>query len=234
MTENVQNNQVEGLTEDEVYAKLQTEKLVKSKNKRKIATIIGLVFAFALAVVIIVLAVVPVSLKPKCISADFNSVQFYENGSIKGAILKAQPEQKNEYDMFVKTFNSSFAQPYISAIFSGALSDYTVDEEINKDFSSAKNDLMSSKCILISYENPKILTNQNGSQYVTVYNISKEPLTFDKMYIVVNEEEGFKDTKIYLNVDYTSTKEKDNALVVITLRANTYKIFEKWSSFIGG
>ena len=43
----------------------------------------------------------------------------------------------------------------------------------------------------------------------------------------INEKDAFADTKIYLNVKYPNGQEEK--LVVITIRANTSKIYKAWS-----
>ena len=45
-------SEYEGLSDDELYAKIQTQKLLKKKQNKKIATIVGMGFAFVLAVII--------------------------------------------------------------------------------------------------------------------------------------------------------------------------------------
>ena len=231
------------LSQDELYTKIETDKIVRAKKKKKIATLISLCAFFALAVVIIILATVPASLRPNCISNDFYQAKFYTSGSVDtavGSVLKA--DEKDKYDSLVKDLNNSFAQSYISAIFSGSLSRYDVKEQATQNFeTTAKTDIGSAKYIELLYSEAQTLTNRNGSKYRTTTISDSNPvevtITFKKVYIVVNEENGFKDTNIYICADYTKKNGDEvsneyGKYIKITLRANTYRIFENWGNYV--
>lgn len=229
------------LSNDEMYTKIETEKIVKAKSRKRIATLVALCAFFALAVVLIVLSTVPANLRPNCVSNNFYQANFYSSGSSDkvGSVLAA--DQKAKYDSLVGDLNESFAQPYISAIFSGALSKYDVIEEKFTSFeTAAKNEIGESKYIELLYTDAQTLTNKDGSKYQTTISTSKEvewTITFNKVYIVLNNENGFKDVNVYICADYTKrengTSSTDSGkFVKITLRANTYKIFENWDSYV--
>ena len=229
------------LSQDELYTKIETDKIVRAKKKKKIATLISLCAFFALAVVIIVLATVPANLRPNCISNDFYQAKFYTSGSVDtavGSVLKA--DEKDKYESLVKDLNESFAQSYISAIFSGSLSRYNVEEKKYNTFeTTAKTDIGSSKYVELLYSEAQTFTNRNGSKYQTNASTSdKWTITFKKVYIVIDEQNGFKDTNIYICADYTKKNGDEvsneyGKYIKITLRANTYKIFENWDSYVG-
>ncbi len=230
------------LSQDELYTKIETEKIVKAKKKKKIATLISLCAFFALAVVIIILATVPASLRPNCVSNDFYQAKFYTSGSTDavGSVLAA--DQKTKYESLVKDLNESFAQSYISAIFSGSLSRYDVKEQATQNFeTTAKTDIGSAKYVELLYSEAQTLTNRNGSKYRTTTISDSNPvevtITFKKVYIVVSEENGFKDTSIYICADYTKKNGDEvsneyGKYIKITIRANTYKIFENWDNYV--
>lgn len=229
------------LSQDELYTKIETDKIVRAKKKKKIATLISLCAFFALAVVIIVLATVPANLRPNCVSNDFYQAKFYTSGSTDaavGSVLKA--DEKDKYESLVKDLNESFAQSYISAIFSGSLSRYDVEEKKYNTFeTTAKTDIGSSKYVELLYSEAQTFTNRNGSKYQTNASTSdKWTITFKKVYIVIDEQNGFKDTSVYICADYTyddgeTTTQDNGKYIKITIRANTYKIFENWESYVG-
>ena len=232
------------LSQEEVYTKIETEKIVKAKKKKKIATIVSLCAFLALAVTIIVLATVPANLRPSCVSSDFYRVNFYNNYSSSAAGTAHKADHKEKYENFVNDLNKCFSESYISAIFSGSLSKYDVTEKKTSDFeSTAKKaeELGTSKYIELIYENAQVFTNRDGSKYQTKNSTSKVvewTISFKKVYIVVNEENGFKDTNIYICADYTKkegdteTVESSSKFIKVTLRANTYKIFENWDCYV--
>lgn len=228
-----ENNKTEDLSQDEVYAKVETDKLVKAKSRKKIATIAALSVFLAIAVVIILLTSIPVSLRPKCVSTDFESVSFYINSSSStpsGKILANQKEDATKKEKFLKAFDQAFSQSYFSALFSGALNQYEINDEILSSFSNAKESLKNTKYIDIKYSSNQVLTNKNGSQYVSKSKVTAEALTFDEVYIAVSQTNGMSEVTLYLCVDYPESKDK---LATIKVRGNTYKIFEQWDSFIG-
>ena len=96
----------EGLSDDEIYTKMQTEKLVQRKKKRKIITAVAMGFAFLLAFVVIILATVPVSLKPNCIDNNYTEVRLYNGGtSIDSAAATIIKEKEPErFEKFKKVF----------------------------------------------------------------------------------------------------------------------------------
>ena len=216
----MEENKVENLSEDETYAKIETEKLLRRKKKRKILTSIALGIALALAIVIIVLSSVPVSLKPVCLSNDFTSVQVFDGNDPKATIYN-DGSQKMQYNKFVNAVKTAFSQKYIAALFAGNLGDYDIEENFLDFYSSEFN---SGKYVKMHYGTAQKVTNKNGKPYLSRYRTSSDPLTFNNLYFVLNEENKFEDTKIYLNVTYPSGNE--NKLLVIKVKGNTSKIYD--------
>ena len=218
----MEENKVENLSQDETYAKLETEKLLKRKKQRRIWTSVALGVAFALAIVIIVLSTVPVSLKPACISNNFESVRIFDGSDSKATIYN-DGSQKEEYCTFVKAMKKAFSQTYMGAIFGGNLGEYDIEENF-LDFASASSEYTSGEYVKIHYENAQKVTNKNGKPYLSRYRTSSDPLTFKDAYFALSAEGGFENTKIYLNVSYPSGS--DNKLIVITVKGNTSKIYD--------
>ena len=69
---NIEKQNIEKpLTDDELYTKIQTEKLLKNQKVKKISIISVLSVVFALAIVIICLASIPLNLKPDFLNPEF-------------------------------------------------------------------------------------------------------------------------------------------------------------------
>ena len=224
----------EGLSDDEIYTKLQTEKLLKSKKKKRIITSVAMGIAFAIAVAIIVLATVPVSLKPRFIGDDYTTVKFYNGTSLYGPEASFDVEDER-FARFEKVFDDSFGQSYLTALFSGSLlaSSYEPDEK-HETYTTVMDYFISNNTpyVRLSYSTPKTLTYQNGKPYISLYaNANFDGVfTFTDVYIEVNSEEGFRDTKVVVSVYYPSDAEEH--AISITVRANTYKIYEVWNEFV--
>ena len=210
------------LSEEDEYAKVETEKLLRKKKKQRIWTIASLVCAFALAVVIIVLSVVPANLRPACVEANFQTIEFFTNSQSdgNGKIDKSDENMNANYDKFVKAFNDSFAQPYIAAIFSGTMSQYKIDETFS-DFSTAKNALKTQAYVVLKYAEDKTFTNKNGDIYKT---IAGSTLTFREVYLTINSQAEFADVTLYFNMSYSTGATAK--LVKLTVKADTSKIYK--------
>ena len=234
--------QYEGLSDDEKYAKIETDKMLARKQKKKIVTFASLCVAFCLAVCIIILAVVPVSLKPACLDNGFETVQFY-NGTIgvepNGTFVKGSAK----YEKFAKLYDQAFSQTYISAMLNGSLGSYEV-EEIQESVASvlgATGELVTEnkKYVHLKYTEDQVFTNQNGKAYKSsrIHNkYGKVKLTFKSAYLLIQEEEGVEKTEIYFVVNYpefndqtleqTGTKQY---LITVTVKADTSLIANAWT-----
>ena len=99
--EEVKNN-------DELYAKIETEKLIKEKKKKNIFTIVFLAVVFVLAVVIICLASIPLNLKPSFLKDESNigSVEIRVNETSTSIFN----DDTAEFNDFNKVLNDAFGQ----------------------------------------------------------------------------------------------------------------------------
>ena len=224
----------EKMSDDEAYAKLETEKLLHRKKKRKIITSIAMGLAFALAIVVIVLSTVPANLKPTCLEDDYVTVRFSDDaGTLYGGVYsKNEASQKKNFEKFEKLLDESFAQTYISAIFSGSLANQEFVEKISLSWNVAKEELLEKgqRFVSLEYENAKTLKYQNGDKFISAYYSKDTTVTFKNVWITVSDKEGFVDTKIYFNVSYP---DETNKLITFTVRANTYKIYKEFGSLVG-
>ena len=112
----VKNEQPKELTDDELYAQIQTEKLLKKKKVKRIVTFSSLCLAFVLAVCLIVLAVLPVSLKPRCAVDGFTTIELYHSTqTLDPDIVNAFNNtdlRKDKFDLFMEKYNESFKTSY--------------------------------------------------------------------------------------------------------------------------
>ena len=229
-----------GLTDDEIYTKLQTEKLVKRKKNKRIATFVGLCFSLALAVCVIVLAVVPVSMKPGCVNGGFSTVKLH-NGRYNPESVSYH-EGEAGYSQFMDYYNKSFEQSYLEALFNGSFTTVKYEESIEKGMTAA--DILGTSGEL----------NSNGVVYLE-FNFDEEQelkytsgrknrywdgqFTYKKAYVVVNTEEGMRATNVYVVVDYptfdkngeqTGVVNKGPYVITITVKANTNVVYEAWKN----
>ena len=242
-------SEYEGLSDDELYAKIQTQKLLKKKQNKKIATIVGMGFAFVLAVVIIILAAVPVSLKPRCMVDGFDSVTLYP-GNSNGASYSEGSEGYNE---FMKVYDKAFSQPYISAIFSGSLFSYNIEETLDSPSTviGAGGSLIQNNTyyVRLRYSQEQVLTYQSGKVFESKFYGGKDneywsgkysggKLYFNDVYFEVNNTNGIQETNVYVVAHTPKEVNANNEIVTedyvvkITVKANTYAIYDAWDDLV--
>lgn len=225
------------LSDDEKYARIQTEKLLKKRKQKQIFTICGFCVAFVFALTLIVLACVPVSLKPSCISGGFQDVTFFTNASQlnDGTNAISSTEDPEKYAEFMKLYNETFNQTCLTAIFSGSLGGEKIKEDYNnfkyKSAFGTFGSLAGSNVRLIRfrYAQPKSL-KKNGKKYVSTevpgddFNIE-----FTDAFLAVTNERGLRDVTVYVVVQYPQSSDKN--YITVTLRADTSKLYDAWTDF---
>ena len=229
-------SQYEGLSDDELYAKIQTQKLLKRKQQKRTATLIGMCFAFVLALVVIILAAVPVSLKPNCMEKGFYSVALYPGTTASGGSFY---EGEDKYKQFIKAYDKAFSQPYIAAIFSGSLFSYDIEENmatvssvIGPGGSLVQNNQY---YVRLRYAEEQKLTNRNGKLYKSrLSNATWDgKLTFTEVYFEVSQKAGIQETKVYVVANGYPVKNGDTTtiesrIITITVKADTHAIYNVW------
>lgn len=224
----------EGLSDDEIYTRMQTEKLVQKKKKRKLLTAVAMGVAFAFALVIIILATVPVSLNPHCIDNNFAQVRLYNGTNIHAPAATIFKETEPErFGKFKKVFDKSFAQSCLSGLFSGSLFAYDIEEE-HELFDVAINRMTSANpyYIRITYEKERKVTRQSGKVYYSDRYANRDwAFSFQDAYITVNADAGFKDTQVLIPVTYPDSEEGEY-VIIITVKSNTNAIKKAWDDFV--
>jgi len=229
-----------GLSDDEIYTKLQTEKLVKRKKNKRIATFVGLCVSLALAVCVIVLAVVSVSMKPACVNGGFSTVKLH-NGKYNPESVSYH-EGESGYSQFMDYYNKSFEQSYLEALFNGSFTTVKYEESIEKgttaaDILGTSGELNSNGVVYLEFNFDEAQELKYTSGRANRYWDGK--FTFTKAYVVVNTEEGMRTTNVYVVVDYptfdkngeqTGVVSKGPYVITITVKANTSVVYKAWKN----
>lgn len=236
------------LSDDELYAKIQTEKMLKRKKVKKITTLSSLCFAFVLAVCLIVLAVVPVSLKPTCIAEGFSQVRLFQGTSPVGYFDNTitRPE---DYAKFMKQYNDAFSKSYLTALFSGSLYSYEIKESLITSLATEDSippipsegghpNLQSSTTYYaqLQFASDRVFTKQGGGVYTSRYTSGRESywngqLTYRYAYLVVNTDANPTAT-IYVvgksPLENTTETQTRYHLLTVTVKADTSPIYQAW------
>lgn len=230
-------SQYEGLSDDELYAKIQTQKLLKRKQQKRTATLIGMCFVFVLALVVIILAAVPVSLKPNCMEKGFYSVALYPGTTTQ---CWGFDEGSDDYKQFIKAYDKAFSQPYIAAIFSGSLFSYDIEENMATVSSvigpGGSLNQNNQYYVRLRYAEEQKLTNRNGKLYKSRLSNSTwdGKLTFTEVYFEVSQKAGIQETKVYVVANGYPVKNGDTTtiesrIITITVKADTHAIYNVWA-----
>ena len=220
-----------GLSDDEIYAKVETERLLRRKKKTKILTLISLCFTFVLAVCLICLSTIPVGMYPKCVSKDYEMISFYPGTTSSRFAFEDGVKGSKEFD---KLLDKSFSEVYLTAIFSGKLGEYEIEEKYATNFEDAiSQDFVSSNTYYVAFEyaQDRVVLNKNGKKYVSQVSSTDEfdgTLKYKTAYLQVSDKDGFSDTAIYLSINNYPDSTK-NKTIKIVVRANTYQIYKAWS-----
>jgi len=221
-----------GLSDDEIYTKMETERLLRRKKKTRIATLISLCFVFVLSVCVIVFSTVPVGLYPKCVAKDYEMISFYPGTTSSRFAFEDGSKGAKEFD---ELLDKSFSEVYLTAIFSGKLGEYEIEEKYATNFEDAvSQDFVSSNKYYVAFEyaQDKVVLNKNGKKYVSKVSAKDDfdgTLKYKTAYLHVSDKDGFVDTAIYLSINNYPDATK-NKTVKITVRANTYQIYKAWSN----
>ena len=174
---------------------------------------------------------IPVGLYPKCISKDYEIVTFYPGTRTPRFAFEDGTKGAKEFD---KLLDKSFSEVYLTAIFSGKLGEYKLEEKYATNIEDAIDDFVSSNTYYVCFEygQSKTVLDGSGKKFVSKQISAKDEfdgtLTYDTIYLQVNDKEGFQDTTVYLSINNYPDSTK-NKTVKITVRANTYQIYNAWS-----
>jgi len=210
---------------DNVLSSVNDEYLSKKKRIKKITYSIILSIVFALATIIIVMSSIRVDLKPTFINNP-SSYSVYIAGTEKMYI----DETSKEYDEFYSLYNNSFNISYLTALFTGKLGSYKIEETL-EDFysnestktgmSSALKTSIGNNYIKLSYTEAQQLKYADGKDYYSAYNSTKA-LIYEDVYFTLNTENKDSDLTFYFGTKGATSK---HTITKITVRANTFALY---------
>ena len=218
-TENTEN--VEKLLDS-----VSDEYLAKKKRTRIISYSILLFIILALATIIIVMSAIKVDLKPK----------FIENASsyrvtISNSEVMTLDSDSKQYKEFNKIYLNSFKTQYLTALFTGKLGGYEIDETFDYFYADTTNSTgmsstlkssLGANYVRVYFDEPKTILKSNGEIYHSKIN-SDTTLSFNEMYFNLSSDNKEDDLVFYFGaIGYLSRAR----IVKITVRANTYNLFK--------
>lgn len=212
---------------DKVLNSVSDEYLSKKKRKRQITYSSLLSIIFIIATIIIVMSSVRVDLKP----------QFIENPTSYSIYINKDPkvridETDEDYEEFYEKYQNSFNVSYLTALFTGKLGAYKI-EETRDDFylnesgktgiSTALSNALGENYVWLSYLNEQQMKSADGKVYYSVFNTNEYELKYEDVYFNISNKNEDAELTFYFGttgagLGYTITK--------ITVRANTYSLYE--------
>lgn len=200
-------------------------------RKRKITLISILSVVFVLVVAIIVMGCVKVDLRPSFFTKPSQVTIYGENNT---SVVIADSDDR--YKDFERIYNDMFSTSVLSALFTGRLGGYTIDETISRwytnsnetTFSSTITDALGSNYVRLHFDSPMQFYNSNGSEYDSRYNASYS-LTFQDVYFAIDNVNATDTFTFYFQVKGNSgVSPERTTITTITLSANTSQLFEEF------
>lgn len=197
------------------------------KKSTKITAIIILGVVFALALFILISSLATVGLNPGFVSRP-DVVYIYKAGASNSSGIL--PKDDERYDEFMKYYDEMFSSSFLSALFNGRLSGYSISEPIAVSSSSKITQDFTNAYVRFNYDEPIALTYKNGQEYVKESNTSKK-ITFKDLYFEVSETNSIQDFTMYV-IDYESTQTNGKTYYCkVNLVANTSSLSESLPDF---
>ena len=225
------------LSDDELYTKIQTEKLLKSQKAKKISMISILSVVFALAVVIICLASIPLNLKPDFMNLDYVAEVYIDGEPYSGTL--SSDVNTEEYNTLRELVDDVFNQTYFSGLFNGSLIGYNISETNRQTLSSFNSTLQndsSNDYIRLEFAEPQTLRNKDGSVYTSSW-YPNTVLSFDFQvaYLMLSDEAGDDTVTFYFVVQYINSNtgnaydDGKEYVISMTTVGETYPIFNHFN-----
>ncbi len=201
------------------------------KRSTKITASIILGIVFALALFILVSSLATVGLNPRFVSEP-DVIYIYKAGATNSSGIL--PKDDDRYDEFMDYYDSMFTSSFLSALFSGRLSGYEIEEPVSFTATSStkyKDQFgFENAYVRFSYDEAIALTYKDGKEYVKDNDTSKK-ITFKDLYFEVKETDATQNFTIYV-VDYESTQTDGKTYYCkVNLVANTSDMAENLKNF---
>ncbi len=217
---------------DNVLKSVSDEILAKKKRKRIISFSIITFLCFALVVTIVTMSVVRVNLKPYFIKPS-NEIEVTID-STKTTFEKSLNE--TNYNKVAKHIDDSFISTYLSALFAGDAGAYKIEESTSEKFyltfssttgeGSGIHQNLSSKLgknyVHFQYDSLQKLYSANGKEYTSVIVQGDQTIEYRDVYFTLSSEDAWTETTFY----FGSCTNRANALLSITVSANTYAVYQ--------
>ena len=202
--------------------------IAKKKQKKIIISSVILALVLIVSALVITFANINYDLKPKFLS-NADAYDVYLSGNVV-----SYDKGDESYDEFMKEYNEIFDISCLSALFSGKIGRYSVDET-NFEFynsyksgevvgtgisSNLKNSLGSKYIHLIFNTEQKMLTKE-GKQYYTSNHSSRHPLYFQDCYLRLDSTETDSMT-FFVGTYYTSKA----TITKINVKASSFELYE--------
>ncbi len=214
---------------DNLLNSVSDEYLAKKKRTRIISYSIISAIVLVLAVIVIVMSCVKVDLKPQFLGRALSYRVTVSNREVL-----TLDENSDEYQEFNDEFARAFQSQYLTALFTGKLGGYKIEETNNNFYSSSTSTSPSSSLtseigenyVRVMFDDTKQILNSDGSVYYTQINTNKT-FTFNEMYFKLNIKDSGEETTLYLGGITQTENGKDVVKIVkINVRANTYKLYK--------
>ena len=229
------------VTDDELYAKIETEKMLKSKKNKNIIMITSLALVLAVVIVVICLATIRVNLKPNFLSGTTYSANvvidgYSETGDMSNSSLT------DNFNEFNNLLNDAMSQTYFAGLFNGSMFNYSITENKNNTFSNFESKtLKDASYVFFEFIEPQTLLNHDGSVYSSRLNSTITSFKFNYVYMILNEEEGVQNIDFYVETTYSRIngdgEEEDVGLggvdgeyvIRITTQGDTSALFDHYN-----
>ena len=200
----------------------------KKGNSTKITAIVVLGVVFALALFILISSLATVGLNPRFV-ANPDEIHVYKAGATTASGQITNDDEL--YDDFMGYYNSMFSSSFLSALFNGRLSGYTIAEKQISTSSKMSSLFSESPYVRFKYDDLITLTHKNGAAYTSL-NKTKEKVVFNELYFQVTEQAELHEFKLYV-VDYNATEasSKYTYYVEVNLVADTSDLYENFTDF---
>ena len=224
------------VTDDELYAKIETEKMLKSKRNKNIIMITSLALVLAVVIVVICLATIRVNLKPNFLSDTNYRASIYINGEPETGEMSNSSQTEN-FNEFNKLLDDAMSQTYFAGLFNGSMFNYSITENKNNTHANFESEtLKDSSYVILEFIEPQTLLNHDGSVYSSHINSSVTSFEFTEVYMMLNEEEGVQNIDFYVVTEYRRTDGEDIGLggvtgdyvIRITTQGDTSALFDRY------
>lgn len=217
---------------DNALKSVSDEILAKKKRKRLITFSIISFICLALVITITTMSVAQTNTKPYFIKPQ-NTIEVTISGT---PTLYEKSRNEDEYNKINATINSSFTTNYLSALFAGETSAYKIEEDKHKNEkfyqsiaggvgsgkSGTLTNYLGNNYVHFQYSELQTLYLANGREYKSVVVSGSKTIEYKDVYFTISTTDGWSETTFY----FGACTNRTNALLSITVSANTYPIYE--------